>query len=210
MPREWLLNSVMSRFQLNYKRNVGATSESIRECAPENMETWRKYYFNNVRSQEHITDLGKKLYSKVTGVISEEIKEVTEQECVDYMTEMVIDRTYKGYINEKAAIKQIKSKVKEKIYPASDEWDRKYNVDFYIKVGDALIGLQIKPIHSNVQIPQIYKEQNIQKNTHQEWRQKFRGKVFYIYSKAGSGKMDNPIENTEVIEEVLKEIQNLK
>ena len=34
MPKEWILNSAMNRFQLNYKRNVGATSQSIRECEP--------------------------------------------------------------------------------------------------------------------------------------------------------------------------------
>ncbi len=30
MAKEWILNSAMNRFQLNFKRNVGATSESIR------------------------------------------------------------------------------------------------------------------------------------------------------------------------------------
>ena len=30
MAKEWILNSAMNRFQLNFKRNVGPTSESIR------------------------------------------------------------------------------------------------------------------------------------------------------------------------------------
>lgn len=29
MAKEWILNSVMNRFQLNFKKNVGPTSESI-------------------------------------------------------------------------------------------------------------------------------------------------------------------------------------
>ena len=44
MAKEWILNSAMNRFQLNFKRNVGATSESIRKCAPKTLEEWREYY----------------------------------------------------------------------------------------------------------------------------------------------------------------------
>ncbi len=29
MAKEWILNSAMNRYQLNFKRNVGAVSESI-------------------------------------------------------------------------------------------------------------------------------------------------------------------------------------
>jgi hypothetical protein len=65
MAKEWILNSAMNRFQLNFKRNVGATSESIRQCSPKTVEEWENYYFANVRSKEHIIELGKKLYIKI-------------------------------------------------------------------------------------------------------------------------------------------------
>ncbi|HQI39392.1 MAG TPA: MjaI family restriction endonuclease [Spirochaetota bacterium] len=45
MAKEWILNSVMNRFQLNFKRNVVPTSESIRKCAPKTIDEWREYYF---------------------------------------------------------------------------------------------------------------------------------------------------------------------
>jgi len=76
MAKEWILNSAMNRFQLNFKRNVGAVSEQIRKCAPRTMEDWEKYYFCNVRSIEHIEDLGRKLYVKITEVIEEIRKEI--------------------------------------------------------------------------------------------------------------------------------------
>lgn len=57
MAKEWILNSVMNRFQLNFKRNVGAVSEEIRKCAPKNPINWKEYYFANVRSKEHIEEL---------------------------------------------------------------------------------------------------------------------------------------------------------
>ena len=62
MAKEWILNSAMNRFQLNFKRNVGAVSEEIRKCAPKTIEGWEKYYFQNVRTKEHIEDLGRRLY----------------------------------------------------------------------------------------------------------------------------------------------------
>jgi len=88
MAKEWILNSVMNRFQLNFKRNVGATSESIRKCSPKTLEEWREYYFNNVKSQAHIEDLGRKLYIKISEVILSEVNEVTEQDCIDYMIQI--------------------------------------------------------------------------------------------------------------------------
>jgi len=62
MAKEWILNNVMNRFQLNFKRNVGATSENIRKCSPKPLDDWRKYYFDNVRNKEHIEELGKIIY----------------------------------------------------------------------------------------------------------------------------------------------------
>ncbi len=42
MPKEWILNSAMNRFQLNFKRNE--------------------------RSNEHIEELGRMLYVKITEI----------------------------------------------------------------------------------------------------------------------------------------------
>ena len=85
MAKEWILNSAMNRFQLNFKKNVGPTSESIRQCEPKTIKEWREYYFSKVRSKKHIVELGKKLYIKITEVISAEVEEITEQDCIDYM-----------------------------------------------------------------------------------------------------------------------------
>ena len=94
------------------------------------------------------------------------------------------------------------------IEPAPDEWDRLYNVDFFIKIKDKYIGLQIKPASGVSHIPQIFKEQAIQRNTHDEFAQEYGGKVFYIISiKDGNKKR---IHNTEVIEEIRKEIERLQ
>ena len=135
MAKEWILNSAMNRYQLNFKRNVGPTSESIRKCSPKNLDEWRKYYFKNVKSKEHIEELGKKLYVKITEVIQSEVAELNEQDCIDYMIQLVIDRTFDGYMTEiQTVYGQLQKLLNVPIEASPDEWDRLFNVDFFIKI----------------------------------------------------------------------------
>ena len=209
MAKEWILNSVMNRFQLNFKRNVGPTSESIRKCSPKTLEEWEEYYFNTVKSKEQITELGKKLYIKITEVVQAELDDITEKDCIDYMINLVINRTFDGYMTEiETVYGQLEKALDVKIEPAPDEWDRLFNVDFYIKIKEKYIGLQIKPVSEGIQLPEIYKEKAIQEETHKKFTEVFGGKVFYVFSTKINGKKD--IVNKEVIEEILKEVERLK
>jgi hypothetical protein len=208
MAKEWILNSVMNRFQLNFKRNVGATSESIRKCSPKTLEEWQEYYFANVRSKAHIEELGKKLYIKITEIIQSEVNEVTEQDCIDYMIELVIDRTFDGYITEIQTIYgQLENILGVKIEAAPDKWDRLFNVDFYIKINEKYIGLQIKPVNTGIQLPEIHKEYALQSETHKKFTKEFGGKVFYVFSEKVNGKKE--IANKEIINEINNEINRL-
>lgn len=208
MAKEWILNSATNRFQLNFKRNVGATSESIRKCSPKNLEEWRNYYYTNVKSEKEIEELGKKLYIKITEVIQAEVSDITEQDCIDYIKQLVIDRTYDGYTTEITTIYgQLQDILGVRIEPAPDEWDRLFNVDFFIKIKERYIGLQIKPVNSGIQLPEIYKEYAIQAETQKKFTEVFGGKVFYLFSE----KIDNAkkIKNTDVIPLIKKEIERL-
>ena len=209
MAKEWVLNSATNRFQLNFKRNVGAVSEEIRKCEPKSLADWQNYYFENVRTQDQIIELGKKLYVKITEVLISEIEEITEDDCINYIKELVIDRTYDGYIREKNTIYgQLQEILQMKISPAPDEWDRLFNVDFFIEINGKYLGLQIKPVPQVSSIPEIYKEKGIQHNTHIKFTEKYGGEVFYLYScKSGEKKI---IVNTEVIDEIKTEISRLQ
>ncbi len=208
MAKEWILNSVMNRFQLNFKRNVGPTSESIRKCAPKSLEEWQNYYFENVKSKEHINELGKKLYVKITEVVQAEVNDISEEDCIKYMFQLVIDRTFDGYMTEINTIYgQLQKILNIKIEPAPDEWDRIFNVDFFIKINEKYIGLQIKPVNNGIQLPEIFKEFALQSKTHEKFTEVFGGKVFYLFSaKIGDRK---EIANKEVIEDIKKEIERL-
>ncbi|MDI6811390.1 MAG: MjaI family restriction endonuclease [archaeon] len=209
MAKEWILNSAMNRYQLNYKRNVGAVSEEIRKCAPKTIDEWRDYYFKNVKPKEHIEDLGRKLYVKISEVLAAEIEEVTEKDCIEYMLNIVIDRTFDGYMTEiKTIYGQLEQILGVKIQPAPDEWDRLFAVDFFIKINEKYIGLQIKPAGGVSHIPQIFKEHSFQEATHKKFTEKYGGKVFYVISiKEGDKKK---IHNADVIDEIRKEIERLK
>ena len=208
MAKEWILNSATNRFQLNFKRNVGAVAEEIRKCNPKSIDDWQKYYFENVKTEEQIIELGKKLYIKITEILVAEIDEITEEDCINYIRELVIDRTYEGYIREiKTIYGQLQEILQCKISPAPDKWDRLFNVDFFIEINGKYIGLQIKPVSETTQITEIYKEIEIQKNTHKKKKKKYGGEVFYIYSyKSGNKKI---IKNIEIIDDIKKEIERL-
>ncbi|MDO9535871.1 MAG: MjaI family restriction endonuclease [Bacillota bacterium] len=200
---------MVNRFQLNFKRNVGAVSESIRKCQPKSLEVWQDYYYLHVRSKDHIDELGRKLYTKITEVVSSEVEEITEEDCINYMHNLVTNRTFDGYLTEvKTIYGQLQEILGEKIVAAPDDWDRLYNVDFYIEINGNYVGLQVKPVSDVAHILQMYKEKSIQQSTHQKFKEKYGGSVYYIFSKKDGQK--KVTHNTEVIAEIQQEIMRLK
>ncbi len=216
--RETLLNYVMNRWGLNKTFSVGPTSELIRACAPSTFEEWENFYFKNALqkkkdgikiSREYITGLGQTLYIKLSEVVQNELESISEEECIEYAYNLVLNRTYEGYRTEIDTIYgQLESIIQQKIEPAPDNWDRTYGVDFYIKIKESFIGLQIKPVSSRQSINQ-YQWIEIHEKNHQRFENEFGGKVFFIYSIKASGKKKK-IYNTEVIEEIKAEIRRLK
>ncbi len=109
--KEFVLNYAMNRWQLNFKRNVGPTSDSIRICSPSSFDEWCDYYYSNVRSRQHLDDLGRTLYERITENLPEEnrfhpdlLNTITVQDCIDYMHMVVLRRTYDGYLKERGLL----------------------------------------------------------------------------------------------------------
>lgn len=208
MPKEWILNQANMRWGLTKKNRVGAVSDEIRKCAPKTLDDWEKYYYSSVYPKEQLENLGRTLYTKISEVCQAEIESIEEQDCINFIKNLVINRTYDGYQSEIQTIYgQLQEILGVKVKPAPDEWDRGYNVDFFIKVKDKYIGLQIKPA-GYAYIPQIINEFEFQKRTHQKFTEKFGGKVFYVISIKEDKK--KVINNPEVIEEIKKEIKRLE
>ena len=208
MAKEWILNQANMRWGLTKKNKVGPVSELIRKCSPKSLKDWEECYYSNVYSKQHLEELGGRLYIKITEVCQAEIESIAEEDCINFIINLVVNRTYDGYQSEIQTIYgQLQQSLGVKVEPAPDEWDRGYNVDFFIKVKDRYIGLQIKPA-GYAYITQIINELEFQKKTHEKFTAKYGGKVFYVISvKEGKKKI---IHNPEVIEEIRKEIERLK
>lgn len=208
MAKEWILNQAMNRWGLNKKRSVGPVSDLIRTCAPRAIGDWKKYYFTNVYPERHLEEIGRKLYVKISEVIQYEVAEVTEQDCIDYIKDVVIRRTFEGYQTEIQTIYgQLQNMLGMRIEPAPDEWDRLYNVDFFIKVGDKHIGLQIKPITFDHTF-ENYKWKEMQQQTHAKFTSDHGGAVFTVFSvKQGNKKI---IQNADVVDAIRAELDRLR
>ena len=208
MPKEWILNQANMRWGLTRKNKVGAVSDEIRKCAPKSVEEWEEYYYKNVYPKSQLEDLGRRLYIKITEVCQAEIESIEEEHCIDFIVNLVINRTFDGYQSEIQTIYgQLQKALGVEVKPAPDEWDRGYNVDFFIKVKDKYIGLQIKPA-GYAYITQIINELEFQKSTHKKFTDKYGGQVFYIISVKDDKR--KVIHNPEVIEEIRKEIIRLQ
>lgn len=208
MAKEWILNQAMNRWGINKKNSVGPVSELIRKCTPKKLEDWESFYYEKVYPKKYLEELGRKLYVKITEVIQYEVAEVKEQDCINYIKEVVINRTFNGYQTEIQTIYgQLQNILGVPIKPAPDEWDRLYNVDFYIEMENKYIGLQIKPITFEHTF-EDYKWKNMQETTHKKFQEEFDGRVLIVFSvKVGDKKK---IKNVEIIEEIKKEIERLK
>jgi hypothetical protein len=207
MPKEWILNQANMRWGLTRKNKVGPVSELIRKCSPKSLKQWEQYYFANAYPRHHLEELGRRLYVKVTEVCHAEIESITEEDCISFIVNLVVGRTFDGYQSEIQTIYgQLEEALGVKVEPAPDEWDRGYNVDFFIRVKDKFIGLQIKPA-GYAYITQIINELEFQKKTHEKFTAKFGGRVFYVISvKEGTQKK---IYNPKVVDEIRAEITRL-
>ena len=209
MAKEWILNGANMRWGLTRKAKVGPVSELIRKCSPKSKDQWKQYYYDNVHPKEHLEQLGRVLHMKITEVCQAEIDSITEEDCINFLITLVIDRTFDGYQSEIQTIYgQLQEALGVKIEPAPDEWDRKYNVDFFIQIKDKFIGLQVKPAGGYAYITQIINELEFQKKSHEKFTSEYGGKVFYVISvKNGKKKI---IYNPEIIDLIREEIEKLR
>ena len=82
MAKEWILNNATNRFQLNFKRNVGATSESIDP---------QIYKEREIQEKSHLK-FTKNLGGKVFYIFSKSInnrKEIVNTEVIDEIKEEI-------------------------------------------------------------------------------------------------------------------------
>ncbi|MCD8291015.1 MAG: MjaI family restriction endonuclease [Prevotella sp.] len=215
--KERVLNYACQTYQLSRPSKVGAVMELIRECQPQDLEEWEKWYFDNAYTitktpakitRESIKELGERLYSKIVSIVIPEwlsvFQELTEQDCIDYIYNLTINRTYDGYIREKSVIYDGLAKIfPELIFEESEpELDHSGDVDFTADINGNKIGIQIKPITAKSNFGG-YSLSERMKNSFNSFTEKYKGKVFVVYSLKGE------IANKDIINDIKDEIKRL-
>lgn len=190
----------------------------IRECQPQTIQEWEKWYFENAKTdgknafkitRESLLELGERLYEKITEVVipewEEAFRQLTKQDCIDYIYNLTINRTYDGYLREKSVINDGLAKIFPNLsFEETDpELDHAGDIDYIAKIGDKAIGIQIKPITAKANFGS-YSLTERMKASFSDFTDRFGGKVFVVFS------LDKEIANKEVIEEIRKEVERLR
>lgn len=216
--KEKVLNYATQTYQLSRPNKVGAVMALIRECQPNTIEEWEQWYFDNAKTagennfkitRESLKELGERLYEKITEVVIPEWKEafrnLTIQDCYDYIYNLTINRTYDGYLREKSVVNDglVKLFPNIRFEESPEELDHAGDVDYLGYVTDEeAFGIQIKPVTALSNFGN-YSVSERMRASFDNFNKDFGGKVFIVFS------LDGEIVNKQVVDEIKAEIERL-
>jgi len=216
--KEIVLNYANRRWGLTKTKKVGEVMAMIRQCQPRTFQEWQDWYFSHAftntkqpikMTKEILTELGQRLYEKITEIVAPQLREalatLTLQDCVDYIYELTIPRTFDGYLTEKSVVhdtlaKEFPDIVFEETNP---DLDHAGDIDFIGKVGNKAFGLQIKPITAHASLGNFSVTARMEQSF-RDFEKKFGGKVLIVFS------VEDRIKNKDVIDHIRAEITRLK
>ena len=216
--KEKVLNYTCQTYQLSRPNKVGAVMALIRECQPKSIEDWEKWYFENAYTEgkkktkitkEELAELGERLYIKIKEIVIPEWEEAFRQlnlhDCIDYIYNLTIYRTYDGFLREKSVVNDnLAVRFKNVEFTESDpQLDHAGDIDYLGWVGNKAFGIQIKPVTAKANFGN-YSISERMKASFEEFEKKFGGKVFIIFS------IDDKIENEEILGDIEAEIIRLE
>ena len=215
--KEKVLNYATQTYQLLRPNKVGTVMALIRECQPKTIEDWEKWYFENANTdgktptkitKESLAELGERLYEKIRVIVipewTEAFNQLTLQDCIDYIHNLTINRTYDGFIREKSVIEDNLAKEfpNVKFEESDPELDHAGDIDYLGWVGEKAFGIQIKPVTAKANFGN-YSATERMKASFSDFTKKFGGQVFVVFS------IDDKIKNEEVIGQIVAEIKRL-
>lgn len=216
--KEKVLNYACQTYQLSRPNKVGSVMTLIRECQPKTFEEWEQWYFknaftegkNNIKiTSENLTELGLRLHEKIIDVVIPEwqaaFKDLSQQDCIDYIYNLTLNRTFDGYLREKSVVNDSLAKFfpQIKFTESPPELDHAGDVDYLGWVSETkAFGIQIKPVTAKSNFGN-YSLSERMKASFDDFTNDFSGKVFIVYS------LDGEIANMEILKEIEKEIIKL-
>lgn len=216
--KEKVLNYTCQTYQLSRPNKVGAVMALIRACQPKSIEEWEAWYLENAYTKgknpakvtkETLLELGERLYVKIAEIVipewQEAFNQLTLQDCIDYIYNLTINRTFDGFYREKSVVTgTLEKKLKDvKFVESEPELDHAGDIDYLGYVGNKAFGIQIKPVTAKANFGN-YSPSERMKASFREFERKYGGKVFIIFS------VDDEVKNTEVFDGIEEEIARLK
>lgn len=153
-------------------------------------------------------ELGERLYVKIKEIVipewTEAFNQLTLQDCIDYIHNLTINRTFDGFIRKKSVIEDNLAKTfpNVKFEESDPELDHAGDIDYLGWVGEKAFGIQIKPVTAKSNFGN-YSATERMKASFDDFINKFGGQVFVVFS------IDDKIRNEEVIEQIAQEIKLL-
>jgi len=215
---EHLLNYTARRYQLTRPSKVGPVMELIRECQPRTFDEWMDFYWENAHTktkvpikvtEEVIEELGERLYEKIIGTVMPEweraFESVSLEECVDYIRQVTLHRTYDGYVNEISVIHGNLAKRFPSVRFEESEADLDHagDIDYLGWVGDYAFGIQINPVTASHAFGG-YKVSERMRSQFEDFQDIYGGRVFIVYS------VKKDIKNKEVVAQIAAEVERLE
>ena len=216
--KEKVLNYACQTYQLSRPNKVGAVMALIRECQPQTIEQWEEWYFKNAFTdskkafkvtKDSMNELGNRLHEKITEVVipewQEAFRNLTLQDCVDYIHNLTINRTFDGYIREKSVVNDGLAKIFPvvRFEESPAELDHAGDIDYLGHVGNKAFGIQIKPVTAKSNFGN-YSISERMKGSFQDFEDEYGGKVFLVFS------LDGEIANNDVLKDIEKEIKRIE
>jgi len=169
-----------------------------------------KFILDIIKNNPSIIDeLGERLWVKIKEVVIPEWMEsfnaLTKQDCIDYIYNLTINRTYDGYLREKSVVNDSLVKIFPQIRfeESPPEMDHSGDIDYLGFVSEKIaFGIQIKPITAMSNFGN-YNISDRMKASFDAFKDEFSGKVFMVFS------LDGEIANNKIIDEIRMEIDRL-
>jgi len=216
--KEKVLNYACQTYQLSRPNKVGGVMALIRECQPKTIEEWEQWYFEKAYTEsknpikitpEILQELGERLYEKITEVVIPEwtaaFQDLTLKDCVDYIHNLTIRRTFDGYLREKSVVNDGLAKhfPKVKFVESDTDLDHAGDIDYLGFVGKYAFGIQIKPVTAKSNFGNYSATERMKANF-RDFEEKYKGKVFVVFS------LDGEIANKDVIQQIDNEIKTIE
>jgi hypothetical protein len=216
---EFILNKTAVDHQLTRPTKVGPTIELLYQHEPKTIAEWEEiFYKNSVQKkkkgkgqrvdEDFLNLVGDELFrilnEKIFPLILQAKEELTIEDCRKFIKDVVIRRSFEGFIAEKDIVNQIAIALNGDIEFTKDAELESINIDAFGKSKQfgKIIGISVKP--------QSYKKQDAfgkdesLKHSWEKWEKDNNAKIFIVYyTQKKDGQKKNIVEQQDLINQIL-------